>query len=76
LIDHGATAFHGSDKGRKRPKEPHQAYLDTNLTMDNDAVRKLWDHYRPLITFEEPFRSSDVRLIGTKDMAGQRRRLA
>ena len=95
MADHGATAFRGSDEDRVRLMELHQAYLDANLTMDNDAVRKLWsddpncvffnsngftyhgieqwtklwDHYRPLITFDEPFRSSDVRLIGTKDMA-------
>ena len=37
-----ATGFSGDESDRRRLLELHRQYLDSNLTLDTEALRKIW----------------------------------
>ncbi len=42
MNEEDATRFSGSESDRNRLLELHRQYLDSNLTLDTEALRKIW----------------------------------
>ena len=51
MNEKGAIGFSGSEADRKRILELHQQYLDSNLTLDTEALRKLWSENPACVFF-------------------------